>query len=809
MDALGSGPRDEDRRPEEGRSAARVVVDARGHIVEWDAAAERLSGYGPAEALGRAAAELLAAGTLRAPGAEGWQGVFPVRHRDGRCVRLSGTVRSVVGGGHEWLLTDAETESPARGPEVRALSDWALSMAPVALTIYDRDLRCVRQNAAMRRLTGVSDEDRVGRSLDAVLSGPDVADCETRMRRVVETGRPEDDFQVRGRVPADPGHDRVFSASVSPVRRRDGYVVGICTTVVDITEHHRHREQLALLNKASTYIGSTLDVTRTAQELIELAVPRLADFATVDLLDTLLKGDEPVPGPVTGDAVLRRVAVQSVLAGAPESVTKVGDVDVYPETSPPGRCLATGRSVLNRDADAAVARWMRADPSRRAKVRTYGFHSWLHVPVTARGRTLGVVFFGRWQRDEPFDEADVTLAEELVARAAVCLDNARRFTRERSEALALQRSLLPRELPELSALEAASRYLPAQPRLGVGGDWFDVIPLSGARVALVVGDVVGHGVQAAAAMGRLRTAVRSLADVDLAPDELLTHLDDLVIRLAAESEAHEGTGGPTGETGATCLYAVYDPVSGRCSLATAGHPAPLVVDRQGRTEFLELPAGPPLGLGGLPFEAADVEVPQDALLAFYTDGLVQSRERTMDSGLEALARALATPAGSLESLCDRAVGDVVSGRPDDDAALLLVRPRRLPADKVVSWELPADPAVVATVRADAVRQLMAWGLEECGFVTELVVSELVTNAIRYGAPPIRLRLIHDRTLICEVADGSSTAPHLRRARVFDEGGRGLMLVAQLTDRWGSRQQTRGKVIWCEQALPRADAAPTV
>ncbi|MGW2642627.1 SpoIIE family protein phosphatase, partial [Streptomyces sp. NPDC001348] len=320
-----------------------------------------------------------------------------------------------------------------------------------------------------------------------------------------------------------------------------------------------------------------------------------------------------------------------------------------------------------------------------------------------------------------------------------------------------------------------------------------------------VGDVVGHGMYAAATMGRLRAAVQTLADVDLAPDELLTHLDDLVLRLAAESGTDvEPTGMETaGDIGATCLYAVYDPVSRRCSMALAGHPPPAVVGSDGSADFLDVPVGPPLGLGGLPFESVDVTLPEGSLLALYTDGLIHSRHRDLGEGLEALREALAAPADSLDSLCDHVVRKLLPEGPADDAALLLVRPRALDAHRVAVWDVEADASAVARIRADAVRALDAWGLEEAAFVTELLVSELVTNAIRYGEPPIQLRLIHDRVLICEVSDSSSTAPHLRRARVFDEGGRGLLLVAQLTERWGTRQTAAGKTIWCEQTLAAA------
>jgi anti-sigma regulatory factor (Ser/Thr protein kinase) len=382
----------------------------------------------------------------------------------------------------------------------------------------------------------------------------------------------------------------------------------------------------------------------------------------------------------------------------------------------------------------------------------------------------------------------------------VGVDNARRFTRERTNALTLQRSLLPREFPRQAAVEVAFRYLPAGSGAGVGGDWFDVVPLSGTRVALVVGDVVGHGIHASATMGRLRTAVRTLADVDLPPDELLTHLDDLVTHLTSDDDSLTMDEPYAGEVGATCLYAVYDPVSRLCTLASAGHPPPAVLLPDGTVSMVPCTPGPLLGVGGLPFESSELELPEGSLLAFYTDGLIEARDRDIDKGLARLCEALSSPVPSLEVTCDMMLKTMLPESPSDDVALLLARTRALHTDQVAAWALPADPAIVADARVQATRQLSLWGLEDVAFITELVVSELVTNAIRYGAVPIGLRLIRDRSLICEVSDASSTAPHLRRARAFDEGGRGLHMVAQLTQGWGTRQTPTGKTIWAEQAL---------
>ncbi|MFE3645757.1 SpoIIE family protein phosphatase [Streptomyces sp. NPDC059169] len=562
----------------------------------------------------------------------------------------------------------------------------------------------------------------------------------------------------------------------------------------------RALERLKLLNDASTRIGSTLDVMRTAQELAEVAVPSLADWVNVDLVDTLLRGDEP--GPFTGSVALRRVANQSIHEGAPEALRQTGEVDVYPAHSPAVRCMAAGRSVMGRVSDPATGAWLADDPARAASFRTHGFQSIMGVPVQARGMILGVTIFLR-RTPQPFTDEDRLLAEELVARAAVCLDNARRFARERTAVLTLQRTLLPKRHPAQAAVETASRYLPASGESGLGGDWFDVIPLSGARVALVVGDVVGHGIGAAATMGQLRTAMRTLADIDLPPDELLTHLDDLVTHRAAEEDDARTDGA---DLGATCTYAVYDPVSRKCLMARAGHPPPALVTPDGTVELLELAAGPPLGVGNLPFECAELVVPEGSLLVFYTDGLLDLRHRPVNEGLELLQSALARRALSPELMCDSVIESLLPERPFDDVALLIARTRALNADQVAVLDVPADPAMVAFARSWASGQLDAWALGDQSFVTELVVSELVTNAIRYAHTPIQLRLIWERTLICEVSDASNSAPHMRRARLSDEGGRGLLLVAQLTQRWGTRQTRDGKTIWCEQFLPQEASA---
>ncbi|WP_189885741.1 SpoIIE family protein phosphatase/ATP-binding protein [Streptomyces xantholiticus] len=559
------------------------------------------------------------------------------------------------------------------------------------------------------------------------------------------------------------------------------------------------RWRLKLLYDAGTEIGTTLDVVRTCEELTEFAASRFADFATVDLVETVLRGEEPT---ATGaDTDMRRTA----FSGAGETALyPLGQVIRFVPTTPVGVGLGRGEAVLQPDL-AGPSDWQEQDPQRARMLLDEGIHSMIAVPMRARGVILGMAMFWRAGNPVPFEEEDLSLAEELVARAAVSVDNARRYSREHTMAVTLQRSLLPRVLPEQSALDVAYRYRPALAGLGglggVGGDWFDIIPLPGARVALVVGDVVGHGLHAAATMGRLRTAVHNFSSLDLPPDELMFHLDELVARID-QDETDDGS--DAGVTGATCIYAIYDAVSGTCSMARAGHLQPVVVHPDGTADFADVPGGPPLGLGGLPFETLELRLPEGSRLVLYTDGLVEDREREIDEGLELLRRTLADHAGlDPEETCETVLGALVPERPRDDIALLVGRTNVLGSGRVAEWDVPSDPSAVARVRAAVSDRLAEWGLEEEAFTTELILSELVTNAIRYAAGPIRVRLIRDRALICEVSDHSSTSPHLRQAATTDEGGRGLFLVAQFAERWGTRYTADGKVIWTEQPMPGA------
>jgi PAS domain S-box-containing protein len=807
--------RDGTRRRFDVADAAPLLLDAAGVVTSWSAEAQRLLAYPAAEVVGTRLADLLSAeDAARVPDLVeqwrrngGWAGLLSARRGDGRPVRVMVRIASAeeARGPSRWLALLSEMGEAPGWDMPRTVLEQMVAHSPIGIAIVDTDLRFVWSNAALARFGGGPPEGRLGLRLADVQPGLDSEAVEAEMRHVLATGETVVGYEHVGHVRSAPHRETAHVLSFTRLDDERGHPMGVYYTVVDITAHHRARQRLALLDRAGEQIGRSLDPVRTAQELADVAVPAFADLVVVDLLESVLRGAEPAPGPLDEPAPvrLRRAGRQSA-GGVVARTVGIGDDVVYPPGSPPIRCVATGRSWVEERLDPLAMEWGTLSPGVPvATFRDLGLHSALVVPIRSRGVTLGVTTFFRQRHQEPFNEDDLRLAEDLVSRAAVCVDNARRYTRERNAALVLQRSLLPHRLPEQSAVEVAACYRPADELTGLGGDWYDLIPLSGARVALVVGEVPGHGIDAAAAMGRLRTAVRTLAALELPPEEVLAHLDDLVARSAREEGGEPDPAGTdsTQAVGSGCVYVVYDPVDGRCTMAAAGHPAPAVVLPDGSVTFVDLPQGPPLGAGGSPFEAVELTLAEGSTLALHTDGLLaHGPELAVDADRERLRRALQREAGSLDRSCRSVVDALVPDRPHDDVALLMARTRLLGADQVADWDLPDDPAVVAEARKEATRQLTEWNLEDLAFTTELVVSELVTNAIRHADGPIRLRLIKERALICEVFDGGATAPHLRHPRTTDEGGRGLLLVSQFTQQWGTRFAAEGKIIWAEQSL---------
>ncbi|MGW3157846.1 SpoIIE family protein phosphatase [Streptomyces sp. NPDC001089] len=722
----------------------------------------------------------------------------------------AGVALALSMGGIAWLSRRLRRQTHGLGPaEITRMyehHDAVLHAVREGVLIADRDRRLLLANDEAHRLLGLP-PDVQARHADDLALGP-------ALTRLLASGRVATDE-------VHPAGDRLLAVNQQPTLW-NGRVLGTVTTLRDTTELRSlagqadvARERLRLLYDAGMTIGTTLDVSRTAEELVAAFVPRFADHAIVDLSDSVLHGEEP-HGDDTGP--LRRAA-RLPLPGAPSS-RAVGQLVHYPPSSPQARSLKTGKPVAEPEpaAESAAGPHCVPGPLRSPDLPD---HVMIAVPLRARGAVLGVVglFRAKTARPDgggPFDTEDLSLAEELVHHAAVCIDNSRRYAREHATAVSLQRSLLPHDLPEQNAVDAAHRYLPGEAT--TAGGWFDVIPLSSARVALVAGDVTGHGLHAAVAMGRLRTAVHNFSDLDLVPDELLARLDDLVIRLDRD-EGRPADGKPRSGaaraadgsvlTGATCLYVVYDPVRRQCVMARAGHPLPVLILPDGTADFPRIRDCPPLGMGGQPFESLTVDIPENSRLVLYTDGLLKHHNPQPATGQDWLRQVLARPGRSPQETCDAVLDALVPdrlGHPGDDIALLVARTRALDDDHLACWDVPADPAMVAETRAAVERRLTEWGLDDAVFTTELILSELITNAIRYASPPIELRLLRDRTLICEVSDASSTSPHVRRAATTDEGGRGLFLISQLTQRWGTRYTSRGKVIWTEQSLePEAEA----
>ncbi|MFG2862033.1 SpoIIE family protein phosphatase [Streptomyces sioyaensis] len=816
-----------------------------GRIDQWSERAAQMLGIPTRYALGKDPVEAFVPGELRDTGrrkvseildGREWTGLVPYRREEG----------GATDGLAEIYVMPSRNEEGERAAvclvvDVRALrgieTDLAASQAvfgqsPMGFTLFGTDLKLLRVNERFATVFGGPASKYRGCGPHDFLPRSEAERMTAALRRVLDTGEPVAEMQLVG-LGSGEGERRRWSVSLYRLHGASGRPIGVAALAADVTGRRRAereaanaRRNLALLNEAGARIGNSLDLETTARTLLDVAVPQFCDLASVDLYQGLLAGDEAPPGMSDGSAELRRVAFASAvsdvrLATAPAAPgdasdpVAVGAVHRYPFNSPCAGALRTGHAQIipGRESDDG-------GPEFGAVVQ-----STLAVPMVARDTVVGLVQFSRTKGSEPFGERDTALAVELAARAAVCIDNARLYRREHERALILQRSLLPPGDPEAAGLDIACRYLPGTTATEVGGDWFDVIELPGHRTALVVGDVMGRGLRAAVAMGELRTAVRTLALLDLEPAEVLSALDEIARGLGGSGDdrpsgrsARGRSGSPEGSEKrsartadlsevylATCVYAVYDPITRRCTFANAGHLPPVLVEDGEDALLLDVPPGMPLGVGGEPFEEIEVDLPDGALLALYTDGLVESRDHPLDEGLQAFRRALSDADRPLEDACDHVLSAMNTSHGEDDIALLMARVQGLPKDAVGDWSLAPEARSVARARELARDQLTDWGLQGLVDTTELLVSELVTNALRHGHGEIRLRLLLDRTLVCEVWDADLAQPRRRRARDTDEGGRGLQLVGLLSEGWGSRRTPRGKTVWFELALPDGES----
>ncbi|MGW2786148.1 SpoIIE family protein phosphatase [Streptomyces populi] len=678
-----------------------------------------------------------------------------------------------------------------------ALLDALFSRAPAGLHVYDRHLRLVRVNTAARLMRDFPIDHMVGRSLSEILQAFDISDrgvIERTARQVLESGNPVFDLLVRLRSGREPAVEAVASTTILRLQRADGTVLGVAAALTDVTARVRAEAGLRLLNEAATRVGTTLDVFRTAAEFGDLAVPRLADTVTVDVYDTVVRGHAPTAESRDQGAALRRAGFRSAAGPDHQGVPKIGEISTYPPATPYRAALDTLAPRLISGLNPDVS-WLDPDRRRDARILAAGVHSMLLVPIRARGLVLGLACFYRWRNPTPFDDKDLALAEQLTTHAALCLDNARQYGRERSTARILTGRLAHPETPRAAAVDLAHTYLPA----GTGGAWFDVISLSGARVALVAGDTTTEADAAdPTAMGELRAAIEALSDLDLPPDEILERLHDLASRPQPVPAGTPGLPAPD-TVPASCLYVVYDPVTRLCTAASAGHPGPVLVHPGGDVEALDIDPGPPLGQGIAQYRSTERALPAGSTLLLYNTALLDGPPVMTQSLPGRIAEAASGL--PLQTLCDSLALDLVPDRLEHDAFLLVARTRALGPDRTNTWTFPNNPAIVSTARRAATTQLTDWDIDtDLVDNTALIVSELVTNAVRYAEGPIRLRLILGDALTCEVADDSSTAPHLRRALDTDEHGRGLFITAQLTRRWGVRGDSRGKAIWAEQDL---------
>ncbi|WP_331773173.1 SpoIIE family protein phosphatase (plasmid) [Embleya sp. NBC_00888] len=682
------------------------------------------------------------------------------------------------------------------------------SQRDVGVVVTDADLRIRRVWKAPDTFRGLVL--KVGGSLPALVPPEDAPGLEQELLRVLATGQPL--------------LDRTQPMPERPNRPPSGLVVSLAAlragpdallvTLADRTDEHWARRSRDLLFRATESVGESLDVVVTAQQITDLLVPALGDAAGVTLADEVFLGREP---PRRGGAELglhRAAVTDSPGCPCPPPYAQPGEAMPPMPPVPIVEMYRRGDVVPIPDPES-MARELDHDPALMARLVPSAGADYLGIALFARGVPLGSMEVWRRHGARPFDAHDRQVFGEIAARTALAIDNARRHTREIELVYRLHRSMLPGHA-RTTAAETVARYLPSD---RASGDWYDVIPLSGCRVAFVVGDAVGHGVDAAAMMGRLRTAARTLATLDQAPDEVLTHLDDIVVELAEDQPpdapdevlsrlvgiAAEATGEPPqatdGPTATTCCVAVYDPVGHRLAIATAGHPPPLLVQPDGSAAFVHLDPGPPLGVGWLPFEVTEIALPPDATLVFFTDGLVESRTRDIGAGMDTL-RAQATglrPGDDLGDLANRLTTFATARDREDDATLLIARLREIPAEDTTAWEFPAEEAQVSSARTHATRWLAELAASDDLVATaKLIVSELATNAVRYGSGPrMGLRLIRDaEELVIEVSDDASTSPRLRHARPRDEGGRGLLIVAQLTGgHWGARHTEQGKTIW--------------
>ncbi|MFJ6835999.1 SpoIIE family protein phosphatase [Streptomyces sp. NPDC091209] len=785
-----------------------MVVDGAGVVVRWSRRAREIWLRSDSEAVGRAALTMVAPETgdsdtgdsdtgtgTGGPGSGTGPGSGPlvIHDVDGNPVDLRVQVVPLSGGAVAWGVFEAD-DGAAPGGTPTAVFDILRAHTHEAFFVLDAELRVLSLNEAACALCDVETDKALDRPVTEVCRPSRPEEFENVLRGALVEDTSVTDYVVRLDPLEDSSPERFAKVSAFPLESARGVVV----SMTEVTESLRTKRRLKALSSVRERVGRSLDVVMTCQELVDALVPGFADLAVVDVVDAVVRGEDPPLSPLGRDIPLRRAAFRS---GSPDLMAQaypVGDVRALPAPTPYSQVLSDLRP--RAVALDSTTPWLDADPQRARAIRASGARLLLTAPLALRGAVLGLLSLYRVRPNDAFDENDLAVAHELATHTALSLDNARRYTREHTIAAALQHHLLPPEPPSQTAIEFAQLHVPAD---AGAGTWYDAFGLPGARTALAIGEVGGSGIDAATTMGQLRTVIHSLAALDLEPDELLARLNDAVVRLA-----HERAALPPSDPlhqqplSASCVYAVHDPLHGFCVMASAGHPTPVVAHPGGLVHVPEIPTGPRLGSGdGPPFATASVPMRDGSVLALRTASFPASEGPAGDRS-DPLREALARLDRPLRDVRDDILYRLRDTSGLHDVLLLLARTRAFPPDQVATWALDSVPTVAALARHHARERLGMWRVsEETAFATELIVSELVTNALRHGAPPIRLRLIKDATLTCEVSDAGGAAPRLRHARTVDEGGRGLFICSQMSHNWGIRYSGQGKTIWTEQTLP--------
>lgn len=808
-----------------------VAVDRDGLVSHWSTGARRLFGVSRQDAVGHPAVDLLpVSGVLPEEDETALYGAHAAYDGLGPDLEssLDGRLSYPAAGRARLTVPGREHEADHEGGQGRCRVDvlwWAYPLVGPGrerLLVLAADAGAMRHTddrVAVERIapafalhTDFPGAEELARRLPEILPSMSVDEGARVVAQILELGYPVMEFSQNDRVPVTPDwgvprragrkarRERAAGAAAAgpPLPRvaldaQDALDTYGAEDEGEDLEYVAVRERLEFLNEVSGRIGTSLDLARTILEVSRAVVPRFTDVAGTYLREQVVAGEGFPDGVPDTTTMWHRVALEHTdEPGRWDDVVPVGEAMPFPAHTPFFQCMTTGEPVLVPRISERMGHMIAAQFEKRDIRPLITHRSMLVVPLKARNVVLGFMVLLRHPERVEFNDMDRVTGAELAARAGLVLDNARMYTYQESVAETLQDSMLPQIAPRMAGCDIATRYLPGTLLGRVGGDWFDSVKLPGSRTALVVGDVMGHGLNSAAMMGQLRTAVQTMAALDLPPAQLLRNLDDLAQRLGEHYLA-------------TCLYAIYDPIAGELHIANAGHIPPVLVRAaNGHSDLLDLPTGAPIGVGGVPFETVRVPVATGDRLVMCTDGLVEVRGEDIGVGLATLCESAAHPAASMDDACDTIIRALnTRGGRKDDVALLMARLNGIEPEDIAEWRLTSDPAEAGRARAAVREQLHDWDLQRLADPAELMAGELVANAVRHThSRRVELRLVRGDTLLCEVADDDHTLPTLLSAGQGDEFGRGLRVVSTLAREWGASRTSGGKTVWFELTLPR-------